>query len=195
MLVALVNKGIYGESEWASAPSLARNLSRGCGNPVGFANLQAGKVVVDHGCAGGINVIPATRRVGMHGKVIGVDMTPHMIDRAREADAQAGIPSSSAEFRLASLESTTLPDACADEVISNCVVNLCPDKDAVYRQAFRILKPGGRLAVSDIMPTEPISAGLREPFVSIWAGCAGGAIPEEDYRRTLRDAGFVESAS
>lgn len=185
-------QGIYAESELASVPSLARNLSRGCGNPVGFADLHAGEVVVDFGCGGGIDVILAARRVGEHGKVIGVDMTPQMIDRAGEAVAQAGIPSSSVEFRLASLENTTLPDACADVVISNCVINLCPNKDAVYREAFRILKPDGRLAISDILLTERIAADLRERFESIWAGCTGGATSEQDYWQTLKNAGFAD---
>ena len=185
-------QALYAESELASVPKLARDIARGCGNPTGFANLQPGEVVVDFGCGGGIDVILAAHKVGERGKVIGVDFTPQMIERANESVAQAGLHDRVIEFRQASLENTTLANACADVLISNCVINLCPDKDAVYREAFRILKPGGRLAISDILLTEPIAADLRERFQSIWAGCTGGAIPEDDYWRTLKDAGFAE---
>jgi len=124
--------------------------------------------------------------------VYGVDFTLPMIEQAKEAVAQAGLPDHSVEFRHAPLEKTTLPDACADVAISNCVINLCPDKNAVYREAFRILKPGGRLAISDIMLTGPIDAALRERLQSVWAGCTGGAIPEGEYRDTLKNAGFTK---
>ena len=184
-------QGVYGEAELASVPELARNLSRGCGNPVGFANLQSGEAVVDLGCGGGIDVILAARKVGERGKVFGVDFTPQMIERAKEAVAQAGLHDRAIEFRQASLEHTTLPHSCADVLISNCVINLCADQAAVYREAFRILAPGGRLAISDIVLSEPIDAGLRDRFRSSWAGCMGGAIPEGDYWRALKDAGFT----
>lgn len=187
-----VEQGLYEKSELSSVPELARNLSRGCGNPTGFANLQSGEVVVDFGCGGGIDMILAAHKVGKCGKVFGVDFTPQMIERAKEAVAQAGLQDRVIEFRRAPLENTTLADACADVLISNCVINLCLDKDAVYREAFRVLKPGGRLAVSDILLTEPIDAELRERFQSAWAGCMGGAIPEDDYWRTLKNAGFAE---
>lgn len=185
-------QGLYSDSELSSVPELARNLSRGCGNPTGFANLQPGEAVVDFGCGGGIDVILAAHKVGEHGKVYGVDFTPQMIERAKEAAAQAGLHNRAIELRQASLENTTLPNACADVLISNCVINLCPDKDAVYREAFRILKPGGRLAISDILLTEPIDAELRARFQSVWAGCTGGAVPEDDYWGTLKNAGFAE---
>ncbi|MDE2309423.1 MAG: methyltransferase domain-containing protein [Betaproteobacteria bacterium] len=185
-------QAIYSEPELSSVPELARNLSRGCGNPTGFANLQPGEAVVDLGCGGGIDMILAARKVGAGGKVYGVDFTLPMIEQAKEAVAQAGLPGRSVEFRHASLENTTLPDACADVAISNCVINLCPDKNAVYREAFRILKPGGRLAISDIMLTGPIDAELRERLQLAWAGCTGGAIPEGEYWNTLKSAGFTE---
>ncbi|MBI1886959.1 MAG: arsenite methyltransferase [Nitrosomonadales bacterium] len=185
-------QAIYSRSELSSVPEIARNLSRGCGNPTGFANLQPGKVVVDIGCGGGIDVILAARKVGAGGKVYGVDFAPQMIEQAKQAVAQAGLADRSVEFRHAPLEDTTLPDASADVVISNCVINLCPDKDAVFREAFRILKPGGRLAISDILLTGPIDAELRERLQSGWAGCTGGAIPEADYWDTLKEAGFTE---
>lgn len=184
-------QAIYSGSELSSVPELARNLSRGCGNPTGFANLQPGEAVVDLGCGGGIDMILAARKVGASGKVYGVDFTLQMIEQAKQAVAQAGLPDHSVEFRHASLENTTLPDASADVAMSNCVINLCPDKDAVYREAFRILKPGGRLAISDIMLTGPIDAELRERLQSVWAGCTGGAIPEADYWDTLKNAGFT----
>ena len=185
-------QAIYSGSELSSVPEIARDLSRGCGNPTGFANLQPGEAVVDLGCGGGIDVILAARKVGASGKVYGVDFTQQMIEQAKEAVAQAGLPDRTVEFRHASLEDTTLPDACADVAISNCVINLCPDKNAVYREAFRILKPGGRLAISDIMLTGPIDAELRERLQSVWAGCTGGAIPEGEYWDTLKNAGFSE---
>jgi SAM-dependent methyltransferase len=187
-----LEQGLYSGSELSSVPEIARNLSRGCGNPTGFANLQAGEVIVDFGCGGGIDVILAARKVGGRGKVYGVDFTPEMIERAKEAVAQAGLADSAIEFREASLDDTALPDALADVVISNCVINLTPDKDAVYREAFRILKPGGRLAISDILLTGPIDAELRERLQSMWAGCTGGAPPEGDYWETVNNAGFTE---
>jgi len=182
----------YDESELALVPELARNLSRGCGNPTGFAKLQPGEVVVDFGCGGGTDVILAAHKVGEYGKVIGVDFTQQMIERAKDAVAQAGLHDGVIELRQASLDNTALASSCANVLISNCVINLCPDKDAVYLEAFRILKPGGRLAISDILLTEPIAADLRDRFQSTWAGCTGGAIPEDDYWRTLKNAGFAE---
>ncbi|NMM11676.1 MAG: methyltransferase domain-containing protein [Polaromonas sp.] len=184
-------QALYDESELALVPELARNLSRGCGNPTHFAKLQPGEVVVDFGCGGGTDLILAAHKVGERGKVIGIDFAQQMIEQAKEAVAQAGLHDEMIELRHASLDNTALANACADVLISNCVINLCPDKDAVYLEAFRILKPGGRLAISDILLTEPIAADLRNRFQSISAGCIGGAIPEDDYLRTLKNAGFV----
>ncbi|MEW6718521.1 MAG: methyltransferase domain-containing protein [Chloroflexota bacterium] len=171
---------------------MALNLSRGCGNPTGFASLQPGNVVVDFGCGGGIDVILAAHKVGSQGRVIGIDGAPQMIERAEQAVAEAGLQDRNIEFRTAYLDKTQLPDDFADMVISNCVINLCPDKDAVYEEAFRILRPGGRLAISDIVLTEDIESQLRERFQVSWAGCLGGAIPEEDYWRIVRKVGFVD---
>ncbi|MBS1269769.1 MAG: Arsenite methyltransferase [Gammaproteobacteria bacterium] len=187
-----LEQGLYAESELVSLPEIARNLSRGCGNPSGFANLQPGEVVVDFGCGCGIDVILAARRLGTHGRVYGVDFTPPMIERAKQAVAQADLRDVAVEMLDASLEDTGLPRSCADVVISNCVINLCPDKAAAYREAFRILRPGGRLAVSDILLSRPIDAELRERLQTGWAGCTGGALPEDDYWSTLRSAGFTE---
>lgn len=173
-------------------PEVALNLSRGCGNPTGFANLQPGDVVVDFGCGGGIDVILAAHKVGSQGRIIGIDGAPQMIERAKQAVAEAGLQDRNIEFRTAYLDETQLPDGFADVVTSNCVINLCPDKDAVYEEAFRILRSTGRIAISDIVLTENIAPELRERFQSTWAGCLGGAIPEEDYWQTVREAGFAE---
>lgn len=187
-----VEQALYGQEELSLVPEIALNLSRGCGNPTGFANLQRGEVVVDFGCGGGIDVILATHRVGPGGRVIGIDFSHEMIERARQAVAEAGLQDRNIELNLAGLEKTPLPDSFADVVISNCVINLCPDKDAVYKEAFRILRPGGRLSISDIVLTECIDQKLRERFQSTWAGCLGGAVPEDDYWKMVGNAGFVE---
>jgi arsenite methyltransferase len=187
-----VDQGLYGEAELAQLPEIVRNLSRGCGNPTGFGDLQSGETVVDFGCGGGIDVILAAQKVGSQGRVIGIDFAEQMIDRAKEAVAQADLRDRNIELQVADMEKTDLPGSFANVVISNCVINLCPNKDSVYEEAFRILRPGGRLAISDIVLTEIIDPELRERFKSIWAGCLGGAIPEEDYLQTLSKAGFVE---
>ncbi len=187
-----MDEGLYGEAELSLVPEVALNLSRGCGNPTGFANLQPGEVVVDFGCGGGIDIILATHKVGPQGKVVGVDFAPQMIERATQAVAEAGLQDRAIELRVADMERTELLDGSANVVISNCVINLCPDKDAVYREAFRILRGGGRLAISDIVLTETIDPELRGRFQSTWAGCLGGAIWEEEYWQTVTKAGFAE---
>ncbi|MDP7169491.1 MAG: methyltransferase domain-containing protein [Nitrospinota bacterium] len=173
-------------------PELALNLSRGCGNPTGFAGLAPGDVVVDFGCGGGIDVILAAQKTGSKGRVVGIDFTYQMIECARQAVAEAGLEDRDIDLRVASMEESRLLDKSADVVMSNCVVNLCPDKEAVYKEAFRILRAGGRLAVSDIILTENIGAEVRERFQSTWTGCFGGAVLEADYWRTVRKAGFAE---
>ena len=187
-----MDQGLYGEAELSLVPEVALNLSRGCGNPTGFADLQPGDLVVDFGCGGGIDIILAAHKVGPQGKVVGVDFAPQMIERATQAVAEAGLRDRVIELRVADMERTELLDGSADVVISNCVVNLCPDKDAVYREAFRILRSGGRLAISDIVLTETIDPELRGRFHSTWAGCLGGAIPGEEYWQTVTKAGFAE---
>ncbi|MFQ5898853.1 MAG: methyltransferase domain-containing protein [Candidatus Methylomirabilia bacterium] len=131
-------------------------------------------MVVDFGCGGGIDVILAAHRVGEQGRVIGIDSAPQMIERARQAVAEARLPDEKITLRVAAMEQSPLPDSFADVVISNCVINLCPDKDAVYEEAFRILRPGGRIAISDIVLTAHIDPELHERFRSTWAGCLGG---------------------
>jgi arsenite methyltransferase len=185
-----VDQGFYGEAELSSIPELARNLSRGCGNPTGFANLQPGETVVDFGCGGGIDVILAAHKVGTQGKVIGIDFAEQMIEQAKQAVSKARLHDRNIELYVTDMEKTQIPESLADVVISNCVINLCPEKGAVYKEAFRILAPGGRIAISDIVLTQDIDPNLRERFQSTWAGCLGGAIPEEDYLQMVREAGF-----
>ncbi len=185
-------KGYISQEELSSAPEIALNLSRGCGNPTGFANLEPGDVVVDFGCGGGIDVILAAHKVGEDGKVVGIDFAPQMIEQARQAVIESGFQERDIELRVADMGKSQLPNDFADVVISNCVINLCPDKDAVYEEAFRILRPGGRLAISDIVLTKDIDSQLRERFQATWAGCLGGAILEEGYLHTLKKAGFTE---
>jgi SAM-dependent methyltransferase len=184
--------GLYSEEELTVVPEMALNLSRGCGNPSGFADIQPGDVVVDFGCGGGIDVILAAHKVGAHGRVTGIDFAEPMIRRAHQAVAEADLQGRNIELLVADMERTQLPDAFADVLLSNCVINLCPDKDAVYREAFRILRPGGRIAISDVVLTESIAPELRMRFQATWAGCLGGAIQEEEYWQTVRRAGFAE---
>ena len=173
-------------------PEIALNHSRGCGNPIGFANVKPGEVVVDFGCGGGLDVILASHKVGPHGKVIGIDFAPQMIERAKRVLIEAGLQDRDIEFRTADLEDTQIAERSVDVVISNCVINLCPDKDAIYKEAFRILRPGGRLAISDIILTEQIDPELRGRFQATWAGCMGGSIPKEDYLQIIYKAGFTD---
>ena len=149
-------------------------------------------MVADFGCGGGLDVILASHKVGLNGKVIGIDFAPQMIERAKRVLVEAGLQDRDIEFRTADLENTQIPDGSVDVVISNCVINLCPDKDAIYKEAFRILSPGGRLAISDIILTEPIDPEVRGRFQATWAGCMGGSIPEEDYLQIIKNAGFTE---
>ena len=181
--------GLYSREEYSVVPKIAFTLSRGCGNPVGFADLQPGEVVVDFGCGAGIDVVLAAHKVGPAGKVVGVDMTPHMIERAKQSVAEAHVAETT-QFLLAELERVELPDGSTDVVISNCVINMCPDKEAVYREAFRVLKSGGRLAISDIVFGGEINPQVRKRFQASWAGCVGGAIEEDRYFQILQDVGF-----
>lgn len=181
--------GLYSEEELSLIPEIALNLSKGCGNPTGFANLQPGEVVVDFGCGAGIDVILAAHKLGSSAKVVGVDFVPQMIERAKQAVAEAGL-TEAVELLVAGMDQLNLPDEFADVVISNCVINLCPDKEAVYREAFRILKPGGRLAISDIVYTKKTDPQVQERFQSTWSGCVGGAIEEASYFEIIRKTGF-----
>lgn len=183
--------GLYSQEDLALIPKLAINLSRGCGNPVGFADIKPGEVVADFGSGGGIDLVLSAHKMGPTGKVIGIDFAPQMIERAKQVMEEAGL-SDRAEFILLDIENPQVPDNIADVVISNCVINLCPCKPCVYKQVFDILKPGGRLAISDIVIVGEVDLKMREYFQSIWAGCTGGAIPEDEYFKIVRDAGFSQ---
>ena len=176
----------YTPEELASIPAGA-NMGLSCGNPTATANLRPGEVVVDLGSGGGLDVFLAARKVGPTGKAIGIDMTPDMIGRARASAAKQGI--TNAEFRLAMIDKLPLPDASADVVISNCVINLAPDKPAVLREIFRVLKPGGRVAVSDIALKKSLPPEVGSDLLA-YVGCIAGAVLIEDYVRDLTAAGF-----
>jgi SAM-dependent methyltransferase len=180
----------YAASELSAIPAEA-NMGLSCGNPTAFASLRAGEVVVDLGCGGGLDVFLAARKVGPGGKAIGIDMTPDMLALARRNAAKDEFVRThgNAEFHLAEIHRLPLPDASVDCVISNCVINLAPDKPAVFREIHRVLKPGGRLAVSDIALKRPLPAELAAD-VAAYVGCIAGAIMVEDYRQGLLAAGF-----
>ncbi len=180
----------YTVEELASIPAEA-NMGLSCGNPTAMAGLKPGETVVDLGCGGGLDVFLAAQKVGPTGQAIGIDMTPEMIQRARENARRGpnGQPFNNVEFHLAAIDKLPLPAASVDCVISNCVLNLAPDKKAVFREIFRILKPGGRVAVSDIALKKPLPEELAKN-VSAWVGCLAGAILIEEYQRELPAAGF-----
>ncbi len=176
----------YTPEELASIPAEA-NMGLSCGNPTAFARLRPGETVVDLGCGGGLDVLLAAARVGPTGKAIGIDMTPEMLERARRNAIKQGL--ANAEFHLAAIDRLPLADASVDCVISNCVINLAPDKGAVFREVFRVLKPGGRLAVSDIALKRPLPPELARDVMA-YVGCIAGAVLLDDYERELCAAGF-----
>jgi ubiquinone/menaquinone biosynthesis C-methylase UbiE len=176
----------YSEQELASIPAEA-NMGLSCGNPTATASLRPGEVVVDLGSGGGLDVFLAAQKVGPTGKAIGIDMTPEMIERARNNAEKGGIRN--VEFHLAQIDDIPLPDNSVDCVISNCVINLAPDKSAVFKEIHRILKPGGRAAVSDIALKKPLPEALARD-VAAYVGCIAGAIPIDQYKQGLIDAGF-----
>jgi SAM-dependent methyltransferase len=181
----------YSPQELSSIPAEA-NMGLSCGNPTAFASLKPGETVVDLGCGGGLDVFLAAQKVGPAGRAIGIDMTPQMIDLARKnaANGPGGKPIPNVEFHLAAIDRMPLPDASVDCVISNCVINLAPDKSAVFREIARILKPGGRLAVSDIALKKSLPPELAADL-DAYVGCIAGAILIEEYHRGLIDAGFA----
>jgi arsenite methyltransferase len=176
----------YSADELSSIPAEA-NMGLSCGNPTAFASLREGEVVVDLGCGGGLDIFLAATKVGPRGKAIGIDMTPAMIERAKANARKSG--DTNVEFHLASIDRLPLPDASVDVVISNCVINLAPDKDAVFREMARVLKPGGRVAVSDIALKKPLPAEIADDVMA-YVGCIAGAIGIDAYERGLRAAGF-----
>jgi arsenite methyltransferase len=178
----------YSAVELAAVPEGA-NLGLGCGNPLAFAALEPGDVVVDLGSGAGFDCFLAAQRVGPEGKVIGVDMTHEMLERARANAATGG--TANVEFRLGEIENLPVADGTADMVISNCVINLSTDKPRVFREALRVLRPGGRLMVSDLVLARPLPPSVARS-VAAYAGCIAGAMLKDDYLAAIRDAGFVE---
>lgn len=180
----------YSAGDLASVPAGA-NLNLGCGNPVALASLQPGQTVLDLGSGAGFDALLAARAVGPDGRVIGVDMTPEMIAKARANARKGGF--AQVEFRLGEIEALPVADACVDVVISNCVINLCPDKTAVYREAFRVLRPGGRLAVSDVVAYGPMPAEVTQDL-ALHTGCLAGATARDELVQVLAAAGFTDIA-
>ena len=182
-----ISANLYAADETKSLPQDALAASLGCGNPTAVAELKQGETVLDLGSGGGIDVLLSARRVGPSGKAYGLDMTDEMLALARENQRKAG--ATNVEFLKGEIEHVPLPDNSVDVIISNCVINLSADKDRVLKEAFRVLKPGGRFAVSDVVTRGEIPEQIRRNML-LWAGCVAGALDEDDYRAKLAAAGF-----
>jgi arsenite methyltransferase len=180
-------QGHYSPDETSQLPQEAVLASLGCGNPTALAELRPGETVLDLGSGGGIDVLLSAKRVGPEGKAYGLDMTDEMLSLAQENQRKSGI--ANVEFLKGEIEAIPLPDNSVDVIISNCVINLSANKDRVLREAFRVLKPGGRLAVSDIVVLGDVPSDIRKS-VELWAGCVAGALHRDEYRSKLRDSGF-----
>jgi SAM-dependent methyltransferase len=182
-----ITMNLYDETQASQVPEGALKASLGCGNPTLLAQLNPGETVLDLGSGGGIDVLLSARRVGPTGKAYGLDMTDEMLALARENQRQAGVQN--VEFLRGEIENIPLPDNSVDVIISNCVINLSADKDRVLREAFRVLKPGGRFAVSDVVVHGDVPAEVRQN-VLLWVGCIAGALQDTEYISKLGDAGF-----
>ncbi len=182
-----ITSNLYDPAQKEQVPERALQASLGCGNPTALAKLNAGEVVLDLGSGGGIDVLLSARRVGPNGKAYGLDMTDEMLALANENKRKAG--AENVEFLRGEIEHIPLPDDSVDVIISNCVINLSADKDRVLREAFRVLKPGGRFAVSDMVTRGEVSPQIRQSML-LWVGCVAGALGEEEYRDKLGAAGF-----
>jgi len=182
-----ITSNLYDGGQTSQIPEEALLASLGCGNPTALAELRPGETVLDLGSGGGIDVLLSAKRVGSTGKAYGLDMTDEMLALARENQRKAGIPN--AEFLKGEIEDIPLPDNSVDVIISNCVINLSADKDRVLREAFRVLKPGGRFAVSDIVVRGEVPAEIRRNM-ELWVGCMAGALEESEYLAKLTKAGF-----
>jgi len=182
-----ITSNLYDSEQSAQLPQEAMLASLGCGNPTALANLNAGETVLDLGSGGGIDVLLSAKRVGSTGKAYGLDMTEEMLALANENKRKAGVEN--VEFLKGEIENIPLPDNSVDVIISNCVINLSADKDQVLREAFRVLKPGGRFAVSDVVTRGEVMPEIRKN-VLLWVGCVAGALDENDYRTKLASAGF-----
>ena len=184
-----ITSNLYGENEAGQIPEQALKASLGCGNPTALATLNPGEIVLDLGSGGGIDVLLSARRVGATGKAYGLDMTDDMLALARENQRKSGLDN--VEFLKGEIENIPLPSSSVDVIISNCVINLSGDKDRVLREAFRVLKPGGRFAVSDVVVRGDVPAEIRRNM-ELWVGCIAGAMEESEYTSKLADAGFDE---
>ncbi len=184
-----ITSNLYDASQAGEIPETALLASLGCGNPTALAQLNPGEVVLDLGSGGGIDVLLSARRVGPAGKAYGLDMTDEMLALARENQRKAGVEN--VEFLKGEIENIPLPDASVDVIISNCVINLSADKDRVLREAFRVLKPGGRFAVSDVVVRGEVPPEIRRN-IELWVGCVAGALAEGEYRSKLAAAGFTD---
>lgn len=184
-----ISSNLYDSTQKAGLPEQAVAASLGCGNPTALASLKAGEHVLDLGSGGGIDVLLSATRVGPTGRAYGLDMTDDMLSLARENQRKSG--AENVEFLKGEIENIPLPENSVDVVISNCVINLSADKDRVLREAFRVLRPGGRFAVSDVVVRGPVPAEVRKN-VELWVGCLAGAMDESDYRAKLAAAGFSE---
>jgi SAM-dependent methyltransferase len=184
-----ITSNLYSDDQTAVLPEEAVRASLGCGNPTALAELLPGQVVLDLGSGGGIDVLLSAKRVGPTGRAYGLDMTDEMLELARENQLRAG--ATNVEFLRGEIEDIPLPDDHVDVIISNCVINLSADKDRVLHEAFRVLKPGGRFAVSDVVVRGPVATEIRRS-IELWMGCVAGALDEGDYRAKLAAAGFVD---
>jgi arsenite methyltransferase len=182
-----ITRDLYDASQTAALPANAVSASLGCGNPTVLAKLQPGEVVLDLGSGGGIDVLLSAKRVGPSGKAYGLDMTDEMLALARANQKKAAVEN--VEFLRGTIEHIPLPNDTVDVIISNCVINLSGDKDQVLREAFRVLKPGGRLAISDVVVRGEVPANVRKSM-ELWVGCIAGALEENEYRQKLTSAGF-----
>jgi SAM-dependent methyltransferase len=186
-----ITSNLYSMQETGELPEAAVLASLGCGNPTALAELKPGETVLDLGSGGGIDVLLSARRVGPSGKAYGLDMTDEMLALARENQGKAGVQN--VEFLKGEIEHIPLPDNSVDVIISNCVINLSADKDQVLREAFRVLKPGGRFAVSDVVTRGEVPEALRRDML-LWVGCIAGALEEEEYKSKLTAAGFEQAS-
>ncbi len=184
-----ITANLYSDAETADLPPEALAVSLGCGNPTALIQLEPGQTVLDLGSGGGIDVLLSAKRVGPSGKVYGLDMTDEMLALARENQRKAG--ATNVEFLKGTIEAIPLPDRSVDVIVSNCVINLSPDKDAVLREAFRVLKPGGRFAVADVVVQGEIPDALRRSL-EMWVGCVAGALQDTEYVSKLQAAGFAD---
>jgi arsenite methyltransferase len=183
-----ITSDLYGEGEATAVPEAALKASLGCGNPTLLAKLQPGETVLDLGSGGGIDVLLSARRVGPTGKAFGLDMTDQMLALAEENKRKSGL--TNVEFLKGEIENIPLPDNTVDVIVSNCVINLSADKDRVLQEAFRVLRPGGRFAISDVVVRGEVPPEIRKSM-ELWVGCVAGALSDSDYRQKLTAAGFA----